>query len=165
MKFSPRLRVVVRLDGSELAGQVWSQLLTEAEERGGLAAELSRAPAPLAQRVRHHDEARVPVDLAATLDGKGRACRIWCCCGRNRTWSGRRPPATSELPRPPQPESHGFRSSGARPMQKVPVGYGIGPTLTGGDVRRLPDIGYAGPMTGLDSWSRPSLGAKRAEAP
>ena len=71
VKFSARPRVAVRADGGGLVGQAGSRLLAELAERSGLEAELSRALAPLAKRVRRHDPARVLVDLAVTLAAGG----------------------------------------------------------------------------------------------
>ncbi|MHB1570318.1 MAG: transposase [Solirubrobacteraceae bacterium] len=54
-------------------GHAGSRLLAELAERSGLEAALSRALSPMAKRVRRHDPARVPVDLAITL-AAGREC-------------------------------------------------------------------------------------------
>ena len=71
VKFNHRPRVVVRGDGEGLVGQAGGRLLAELAERSGLEAELSRALAPLAKRVRRHDPARVLVDLAVALAAGG----------------------------------------------------------------------------------------------
>ena len=71
VKSNYRPRVPVRADGAGLVGHAGSRLLAEVAERSGLEAALSRALAPMAQRVRRHDPARVLVDLAVTLAAGG----------------------------------------------------------------------------------------------
>ncbi len=71
VNFNDRRRVMVRADGEGLVGQAGSRLLAELAERSGLEAELSRALAPLAKRVRHHAPVPVLVDLAVILAAGG----------------------------------------------------------------------------------------------
>ncbi len=71
VKFNHRLRVVVRAAGAGLGGYAGSRLLAEVAERSGLETAFSGALAPMANRVRRLDPARVLVDLAVTLAAGG----------------------------------------------------------------------------------------------